>query len=57
VELGARLSERIYVTYEQGLAAASRALRLNFKLTPRWTVRAENSTTNAVDLFYTFSFD
>ena len=57
LELGARLSERVYVTYEQGLSAASRALRLNFMLTPRWTLRAENGTTSAVDLFYTFSFD
>jgi translocation and assembly module TamB len=57
LELGARLSERVYVTYEQGLAAASRALRLNFVLTPRWTLRAENGATSAVDLFYTLSFD
>jgi translocation and assembly module TamB len=57
LELGARLSERVYVTYEQGLAAASRALRLNFVLTPRWTLRAENGATSAVDLFYTISFD
>jgi translocation and assembly module TamB len=57
LELGARLNERVYVTYEQGLAAASRALRLNFMLTPRWTLRAENGLTSAVDLFYTLSFD
>lgn len=57
LELGARLNERVYVTYEQGLAAASRALRLNFMLTPRWTLRAENGATSAVDLFYTLSFD
>lgn len=57
LELGARLSERVYVTYEQGLAAASRALRLNFVLTPRWTLRAENGATAAVDLFFTISFN
>jgi translocation and assembly module TamB len=55
--LGKRLSERLYVTYEQGLSAASRALRLNFVLTPRWTLRAENGATSAVDLFYSISFD
>ncbi|HEU5283026.1 MAG TPA: translocation/assembly module TamB domain-containing protein, partial [Burkholderiales bacterium] len=56
--LGKRLSDRIYVMFEQNLSAAESILKLNYQLSRRWSVRTESGTkTDAVDLFYTWSFD
>jgi translocation and assembly module TamB len=56
--LGKRMSDRIYVMFEQNLSAAESAFTLNYQLSRRWSVRTESSTeTDAVDLFYTWSFD
>jgi translocation and assembly module TamB len=56
--LGKRLSDRIYVMFEQNLSAAESVFKLNYQLSRRWSVRTESGTqTDAVDLFYTWSFD
>ncbi|OGA66363.1 MAG: hypothetical protein A3G81_33365 [Betaproteobacteria bacterium RIFCSPLOWO2_12_FULL_65_14] len=58
VALGKRLSERLYISYEQGLGAAASALvKLDFSLTQRLSVRAETGTSSGVGLFYRFSWD
>jgi translocation and assembly module TamB len=58
VSLGKRLGDRLYVTYEQGLSTTTRVIRFNVNLTQRLTLRVEGGgTTNALDLFYAFSFD
>jgi translocation and assembly module TamB len=58
VTLGKRLSDRIYVMFEQNLSAAESVFKLNYQLSRRWSVRTESgTTTDAVDLFYTWSFD
>jgi translocation and assembly module TamB len=62
VAVSKRLSERIYVTYGQGLSTAARVIRFNVNLTQRLTLRVEGgestgATTSGVDLFYSFSFD
>lgn len=57
VTLGKRLSSRAYLSYEQSVAGADSLVKVNYLLTPRWSVRAQGGTDNAVDLFYTLSFD
>ncbi len=58
VAVGKRLSERLYVSYEQGLGVAASALvKLDLALTQRWSARAETGTSSGVGLFYRFSWD
>jgi len=57
VAVGKRISDRIYVTYEQSLSAATTIFRVSYQLTRNWSVRTESGTTDAVDVFYTLSFD
>ena len=57
VAVGKRLSDRIYLTYEQGLSAATNMVRLSYQLSRNWSVRTEAGTAGAVDIFYTLSFD
>jgi translocation and assembly module TamB len=55
--LGERLSSRAYLTFEQGLVAAANAVKLEYKLTPRLSMRVQAGIDSAVDPFYTFRFD
>ncbi|MDH3288439.1 MAG: translocation/assembly module TamB domain-containing protein [Betaproteobacteria bacterium] len=57
VTLGKRLSDRIYVSYEQSISAALAVLRLELALTRRFSARAETGTRSGMDLFYRYSFD
>jgi translocation and assembly module TamB len=57
VTLGKRLSSRAYLSYEQSVAGADSLVKVNYLLTPSWSVRAQGGTDNAVDLFYTLTFD
>ena len=58
VAVGKRLSDRLYISYEQGLGAAASALvKLDFSLTQRLAVRAETGTSSGIGLFYRFSWD
>jgi translocation and assembly module TamB len=58
VAVGKRLSDRLYISYEQGLGAAASALvKLDLSLTQRLSVRAETGTSSGVGLFYRFSWD
>jgi translocation and assembly module TamB len=58
VAVGKRLSDRLYISYEQGLGAAASALvKLDFSLTQRFAVRAETGTSSGLGLFYRFSWD
>ena len=57
VTLGKRLSDRIYVSYEQSINAALAVLRLEYALTRRLSARAETGTRSGMDLFYRYSFD
>lgn len=54
--LGKRLSSRAYLTFEQGLAAATNLVKIDYTLTPRLSLRAQTGTESALDAFYTFSF-
>jgi translocation and assembly module TamB len=57
VTLGKRISERIYVMVERGLTTASNAVKVNYQLSRRWSLRTESGPTDAVDIFYSFSWD
>jgi translocation and assembly module TamB len=58
VAVGKRLSDRLYISYEQGLGAAASALvKLDFSLTQRLSLRAETGTSSGIGLFYRFSWD
>ena len=57
VSIGKRLSERLYLTFEQGLAAARTAVTLEYLLGRGFRVRASGGQDNALGVFYTRSFD
>ncbi|HET7263023.1 MAG TPA: translocation/assembly module TamB domain-containing protein, partial [Casimicrobiaceae bacterium] len=56
VVLGKRLSDRLTLGYEQGLSIASSALRLDYALSRRVTIRAEAGTVSGVSIVYRRSF-
>ncbi len=57
VAVGKQISDKIYVTQEFGVSAASNTLRVSYQLTRRWSLRTESGDTDAIDLFFTISFD
>lgn len=58
VAVGKRLSDRLYVSYEQGIGAvASSLLKLDYALGRRWTLRAETGSSSGGGLFYRYSWD
>ena len=55
---GKRLSDKLYVSYEQGLGAvASNLVKVDYSLSRRWSLRAETGTSSGGYLFYRFSWD
>jgi translocation and assembly module TamB len=58
VAVGKRLSERLYISYEQGIGAvATNLVKLDYALGRRWTLRAETGSTSGGGLFYRYSWD
>jgi translocation and assembly module TamB len=57
VSIGKRISNELYLTYQQGLAGAASTLFIFYDITRRLTVRAQASEASAVDLIYTINFD
>jgi translocation and assembly module TamB len=58
VAFGKRLSDRLYVSYEQGVGAvATNLVKLDYVLGRRWSLRAETGTTSGAGLFYRFAWD
>ena len=57
VAIGKRVSDKIYVTSEHSLSTATNTLRISYQLSQRWSLRTESGITDAVDLFFTISFD
>ena len=55
--VGKRLSNRAWLGYEQGLTAATGALKFTYALTPRISLVTRAGEDNAVDVFYNFHFD
>jgi len=57
VQIGKRIGDRIYVVLEQRLSTAQNVLRVNYQLARDWSLRLESGETDAVDVFYSLSFD
>jgi translocation and assembly module TamB len=57
VSIGKRLSNELYLTYQQGLAGAASTLFIFYDITRKLTVRAQASEASAVDLIYTIKYD
>lgn len=55
--VGKRLSDRVWLGYEQGLTAATGTLKFTYALTPRVSLVTRTGGDNAVDVFYNFRFD
>ena len=58
IALGKRLSDKVYISYEQGLGTVTSSLvKLDYSLSRRWSLRAETGTTSGWGVFYRFSWD
>jgi translocation and assembly module TamB len=57
VTIGKRISNELYLTYQQGLAGAASTLFIFYDITRKLTVRGQAGEASAVDLVYTFTFD
>ncbi len=58
IALGKRLSDKVYVSYEQGLGTVTSSLvKLDYALSRRWSLRAETGTSSGWGVFYRFSWD
>lgn len=57
LSLGKRLSDRVYVNYEQGITGAKQLVRITYDLSRHLSLRAQGGTESTVDVFYTFRFD
>jgi translocation and assembly module TamB len=57
VSIGKRLSDRLYLTFEQGLATARTLVTLEYLLGRGFRARASGGQDSSVGVFYTRSFD
>jgi translocation and assembly module TamB len=57
VTVGKRISSRLYISFEQGAATATSAVRLRYKITPRITLQLQTGTNTALDVLYSWAFD
>jgi translocation and assembly module TamB len=57
VSLGKKVADKVYVTYEYSVNKATSAIAINYQLSTRWSIRTSTGTSDAIDLFYSLSFD
>lgn len=57
ITVGKRLSARAFLSYEQGVTAVAGVTKLTYTLTPRVNIVTQAGVDNAIDVFYTFSFE
>lgn len=58
VAFGKRLSDRVYVSYEQGIGTVvSSLVKVDYALSRRWSLRVETGTSSGGGVFYRFSWD
>ncbi|PWF46701.1 translocation/assembly module TamB domain-containing protein [Massilia glaciei] len=57
VTVGKRISQRAYLSFEQGATTASSMVRLRYKLNPRLTLQFQTGANTALDLLYSWNFD
>jgi translocation and assembly module TamB len=57
VTVGKRISQRAYLSFEQGASTASSLVKLRYKLNPRITLQFQTGANTALDVLYTWAFD
>jgi len=57
VMVGKRISQRAYLSFEQGATTASSLVKLRYKLNPRVTLQFQTGTNTALDVLYSWAFD
>ncbi|HZJ72957.1 MAG TPA: translocation/assembly module TamB domain-containing protein, partial [Planctomycetota bacterium] len=58
VAFGKRVSDRVYVSYEQGIGTiVSSLVKVDYALSRRWSLRVETGTSSGGGVFYRFSWD
>ncbi len=57
IQLGKRLSDKVYLSYEQGLAGAGQLVKLSYQLNKNWSFSTRAGDESAADIFYTLRFD
>ncbi|BBO99546.1 translocation/assembly module TamB domain-containing protein [Sulfuriferula nivalis] len=57
LSLGKRLSDQVYINYQQGLTNTKQLVKMTYELSRRFSIRAQSGAESALDLFYTFRFD
>ena len=57
VAVGKRLSDDLYLTFEQSISGASTYVALNYQISRRLSLIGRAGTTTALDLVYSFAFD
>jgi translocation and assembly module TamB len=57
VTVGKRLSQRAYLSFEQGASTATSLVKLRYKLNPRVTLQFQTGANTALDVLYSWAFD
>jgi len=57
VAVGKRISDKLYIEYQQGMAATSAMLRLSYVLTKAISLRLEAGTPSTVGVTFSKSFE
>ncbi len=57
VTVGKRLSQRAYLSFEQGTSTATSLVKLRYKLNPRITLQFQTGANTALDVLYSWTFD
>jgi translocation and assembly module TamB len=57
VTVGKRISQRLYLSFDQGAATTSSVVRLRYKINPRITLQFQTGTNTALDVLYSWAFD
>ncbi|CAN5229689.1 translocation/assembly module TamB domain-containing protein [soil metagenome] len=57
VSVGKRLSDRLLLTFERSLSGTSTVAKLRYEVGRSWSVQTTTGTEQAIDVFYTFSFN
>jgi translocation and assembly module TamB len=57
ISLGKRISDRLYLSYEQGFGIASSVVRIDYTLRRGLALRAEAGTTAGFGIFFNRAFD
>jgi translocation and assembly module TamB len=57
VMVGKRISQRAYLSFEQGASSASSLVKLRYQINPRVAVQLQTGANSALDVLYSWTFD